>query len=168
MGPDFLFLIKNCCVTGIFDKSMEHVGTKEIVPYQLYVPPLECSLLEVLLYSLSAFIVDLAALVTRQVSCWQDCGCLTKVRCCLQVFRHRTPPESIELVALLLEYTPVKRIQPLEACAHDFFDELRDPNTRLPNGKDLPPLYNFTPTGRSLAPHNFTPTGRLLATISRP
>ena len=29
---------------------MEHVGTKEIVPYQLYVPPLEGSLLEVLLY----------------------------------------------------------------------------------------------------------------------
>ena len=48
-GPDFLFLIKNCSVTGIFDKSMEHVGTKEIVPYPLYVPLLEGSLLEVLL-----------------------------------------------------------------------------------------------------------------------
>ena len=45
-----MFLIKNCSVTGIFDKSMEHVGTKEIVPYQLYVPPLEGSLIEVLLY----------------------------------------------------------------------------------------------------------------------
>ena len=43
----------NCSVTGIFDKSMEHVGTKEIVPYQLYVPLLEGSLLEVLLYLLS-------------------------------------------------------------------------------------------------------------------
>ena len=66
------------------------------------------------------------------------------------MFRHRTPAESIELVALLLEYTPGRRIQPLEACAHVFFDELRDPNARLPNGKDLPPLYNFTPTGRGL------------------
>ncbi|KAK6121224.1 hypothetical protein DH2020_044998 [Rehmannia glutinosa] len=26
-----------------------------------------------------------------------------------------------------------------------FFDELRDPNTRLPNGRPLPPLYNFKP-----------------------
>jgi len=26
-----------------------------------------------------------------------------------------------------------------------FFDELRDPNTRLPNGRTLPPLFNFSP-----------------------
>lgn len=65
----------------------------------------------------------------------------------LQVFRHRTPAEAIELVSQLLEYTPGKRIQPLEACAHVFFDELRDNNARLPNGRELPPLYNLTPTG---------------------
>ena len=34
---------------------MEHVGTKEIVPYPLYVPPLEGSLLEVLLYTIFEF-----------------------------------------------------------------------------------------------------------------
>ena len=45
-----MFLIKKCSVTGIFDKSMEHVGTKEIVPYPLYVPQLKGSPLEVLLY----------------------------------------------------------------------------------------------------------------------
>ncbi|XP_021285854.1 shaggy-related protein kinase kappa isoform X1 [Herrania umbratica] len=33
----------------------------------------------------------------------------------------------------------------LEACIHPFFDELRDPNTRLPNGRPLPPLFNFKP-----------------------
>ena len=33
---------------------MLHIGTKEIVPYQLYVPPLEGSLLEVLLYNAKA------------------------------------------------------------------------------------------------------------------
>ncbi|KAK1275352.1 Shaggy-related protein kinase delta [Acorus gramineus] len=33
----------------------------------------------------------------------------------------------------------------LEACVHPFFDELRDPNTRLPNGRPLPPLFNFKP-----------------------
>ena len=66
----------------------------------------------------------------------------------LQVFRPRTPPEAIDLVSQLLEYTPSRRIAPLEACAHGFFDELRDPNTRLPIGRELPPLFNFTSTGR--------------------
>jgi hypothetical protein len=28
---------------------------------------------------------------------------------------------------------------------HPFFDELRDPNCRLPNGRPLPPLFNFKP-----------------------
>ena len=31
----------------------------------------------------------------------------------------------------------------LEACAHPFFDELREPNARLPNGRQLPPIFNF-------------------------
>ncbi|XLR19247.1 hypothetical protein S83_047159, partial [Arachis hypogaea] len=31
----------------------------------------------------------------------------------------------------------------LEACAHPFFDELREPNARLPNGHPFPPLFNF-------------------------
>jgi glycogen synthase kinase 3 beta len=61
-----------------------------------------------------------------------------------KVFRPRTPQEAIALVSMLLEYTPSRRVSPLEACAHVFFDELRDPNTRLPNGRELPPLFNFT------------------------
>lgn len=35
----------------------------------------------------------------------------------------------------------------MEACMHPFFDELRDPNTRLPNGRPLPPLFNFRTQG---------------------
>lgn len=31
----------------------------------------------------------------------------------------------------------------IEALVHPFFDELRDPNARLPNGRFLPPLFNF-------------------------
>jgi hypothetical protein len=34
---------------------------------------------------------------------------------------------------------------------HPFFDELRDPNCRLPNGRPLPPLFNFKPQGNSLS-----------------
>ena len=65
----------------------------------------------------------------------------------VQVFRARTPLEAIDLVSRLLEYTPSARISPLTACAHPFFDELRDPHTRLPSGRELPPLFNFTEHG---------------------
>jgi serine/threonine protein kinase len=67
-----------------------------------------------------------------------------------KVFRSKertTPPEAIDLVSKLLQYTPSARLTPLEACAHPFFDELRDPNTVLPNGKPLPALFNFTEAG---------------------
>jgi hypothetical protein len=35
----------------------------------------------------------------------------------------------------------------LDALIHPFFDDLRDPNTRLPNGRFLPPLFNFKSHG---------------------
>lgn len=66
----------------------------------------------------------------------------------VQVFRPRTPPEAIALCSRLLEYTPTARLTPLEACAHSFFDELRDPNIKLPNGREKPSLFNFTTQGR--------------------
>ncbi|CAH2041390.1 unnamed protein product, partial [Iphiclides podalirius] len=61
-----------------------------------------------------------------------------------KVFRACTPPDAISLVSRLLEYTPGARLSPLQACAHSFFDELREPAARLPNGRALPPLFNFT------------------------
>ncbi|XP_014296381.1 glycogen synthase kinase-3 beta isoform X2 [Microplitis demolitor] len=61
-----------------------------------------------------------------------------------KVFRARTPPEAMDLVSRLLEYTPPLRITPLAACAHQFFNELREQGTSLPNGRELPPLFNFT------------------------
>ena len=66
-----------------------------------------------------------------------------------QVFRVRTPPEAIALVSRLLEYTPGARITPLQACAHPFFNELREGNKTLPNGREFPPLFNFTEQGKS-------------------
>ena len=65
----------------------------------------------------------------------------------LQVFRPRTPAEAIDLVSRLLEYTPSNRITAIEACAHPFFDELRQPSTKMPNGRELPLLFNFTSQG---------------------
>ncbi|KAI4331104.1 hypothetical protein MLD38_029327 [Melastoma candidum] len=60
-----------------------------------------------------------------------------------KVFHKRMPPEAIDLVSRLLQYSPNLRCTALEACAHPFFDELREPNARLPNGRTLPPLFNF-------------------------
>jgi glycogen synthase kinase 3 beta len=65
----------------------------------------------------------------------------------LKVFRVRTPPEAIALVSRLLEYTPGARITPLQACAHPFFNELREGNKVLPNGREFPALFNFTEQG---------------------
>lgn len=43
----------------------------------------------------------------------------------------------------------------LEALIHPFFDELRDPNARLPNGRILPPLFNFKPHGMTCSQYSF-------------
>ncbi|KAL9234442.1 hypothetical protein vseg_009314 [Gypsophila vaccaria] len=61
-----------------------------------------------------------------------------------KVFNKRMPPEAVDLISRLLQYSPNIRCTALEACAHHFFDGLRQPNACLPNGKPLPPLFNFT------------------------
>ncbi len=40
-------------------------------------------------------------------------------------------------VSKLLQYSPAARLKALEALAHPFFDELRDPATTMPNGDPL-------------------------------
>ncbi|KAG5381406.1 hypothetical protein IGI04_032876 [Brassica rapa subsp. trilocularis] len=69
----------------------------------------------------------------------------------LQIFQKRMPPEAVDLVSRLLQYSPNLRCTALEACAHPFFDDLRDPNISLPNGRPLPPLFNFTPQGQPMS-----------------
>ncbi|CAH9108344.1 unnamed protein product [Cuscuta epithymum] len=69
-----------------------------------------------------------------------------------KVFHKRMPPEAVDLVSRLLQYSPTLRCTALEACAHPFFDALKDPNTCLPNGRPLPPLFNFTPQELAGAP----------------
>ncbi|GJN06394.1 hypothetical protein PR202_ga24121 [Eleusine coracana subsp. coracana] len=60
-----------------------------------------------------------------------------------KIFHKRMPPEAIDLASRLLQYSPSLRCSALDACAHPFFDELRAPNARLPNGRPFPPLFNF-------------------------
>uniref|UniRef100_F1KZS4 Glycogen synthase kinase-3 beta n=1 Tax=Ascaris suum TaxID=6253 RepID=F1KZS4_ASCSU len=61
-----------------------------------------------------------------------------------RVFRPGTCAEAIELISVLLVYSPERRLKPLAACAHPFFDELRKPNRELPNGHPIPTCVDFT------------------------
>ena len=67
-----------------------------------------------------------------------------------QVFR-KADPHAIDLISKLLEYTPTQRLSAIDALVQPFFDELRDPTTRLPDSRhpngasrDLPNLFDFT------------------------
>lgn len=61
-----------------------------------------------------------------------------------KVFRGKAPPNAIELVSQFLRYEPLKRLEAFEALAHPFFDELREPGSKLPNSKPIPDVFNFT------------------------
>ncbi|KAL4339140.1 hypothetical protein GQ457_08G022880 [Hibiscus cannabinus] len=61
-----------------------------------------------------------------------------------KIFNRRMPPEALDLLSRLLQYSPNLRCTAIEACAHPFFDDLRDPTACLPNGRALPPLFDFT------------------------
>ncbi|KAA8498490.1 Glycogen synthase kinase-3 beta [Porphyridium purpureum] len=57
--------------------------------------------------------------------------------------------DALDLLSQLLVYDPVKRMKPLDALAHPFFDELRDPSAKLPStrpegGRSFPPLFDFS------------------------
>lgn len=73
-----------------------------------------------------------------------------------KVFR-KADANAIDLIARLLEYTPTERLAAIDAMVHPFFDELRDPNTKLPDSRhgtgqlrDLPALFDFSRHGRTL------------------
>ncbi|KAI8341195.1 kinase-like domain-containing protein [Chlamydoabsidia padenii] len=69
-----------------------------------------------------------------------------------KVFRSRTPPEAIDLITHVLQYNPRTRPTASEALVHPFFDELRNPDTKMSNGKDLPILFDFTKEELSIRP----------------
>jgi glycogen synthase kinase 3 beta len=74
-----------------------------------------------------------------------------------KVFR-KASTDAIDLISRLLEYTPTQRLSAIEALCHPFFDELRDPSTKLPDSRgnggvrDLPPLFDFSRHELSILP----------------
>jgi len=61
-----------------------------------------------------------------------------------KVFRNKAPPDAIDLISRLLRYDPQARLSAFETLAHPFFDDLRQPNVKLPNGKKMPEIFNWT------------------------
>ena len=80
-----------------------------------------------------------------------------------KVFRSRTPKDSIDFVSKLLVYDPKARPTPLQALLDPYFDELKDPNTKLPTGQPLPDLFNFTKEPEMLKLTLDKETGKLVA-----
>jgi glycogen synthase kinase 3 beta len=71
-----------------------------------------------------------------------------------QVFK-KADPTALDLIEKLLEYTPTQRLSAIDAMVHPFFNELREPGTRLADSrhpsnppKTLPPLFNFSHHGK--------------------
>ncbi|GMY13345.1 shaggy-related protein kinase epsilon isoform X1 [Fagus crenata] len=65
----------------------------------------------------------------------------------LKGFRCEIGLKMVEITALLVDQNGdvEKYVLQLEACIHPSFDELGDPNIRLPHGHPLPPLFYFKP-----------------------
>jgi len=55
------------------------------------------------------------------------------------------PDNALDLISKFLIFAPKHRLDSFEALTHPYFDELRDSKTRLLDGGNLPPLFNFTP-----------------------
>jgi serine/threonine protein kinase len=69
------------------------------------------------------------------------------------VFKPTIPPETVDLVGNLLSYVPDLRYKAIEACGHPFFDDFRNPATKMPDGSPLPEeLYQLTPEELIMAP----------------
>jgi len=59
-------------------------------------------------------------------------------------------PSAQDLIKSMLVFQPDERLDSFDALGHDFFATLRINNARLPNGKRLPPLFNFSPNEKAL------------------
>jgi serine/threonine protein kinase len=61
-----------------------------------------------------------------------------------KVLGGRAPAQALDILSRMLQYVPTERITALQACAHPYFDELRDPAVELPTAFDKTTLFNFT------------------------
>merc|ERR1712060_994275 len=66
-------------------------------------------------------------------------------------YKNKPMPQAAQdLIKSMLVFQPDERLDSFNALGHDFFASLRLINARLPNGKRLPPLFNFSPNEKAL------------------
>jgi len=53
------------------------------------------------------------------------------------VFRDDTPKEAIDLIQQMIRYNPNERISNMDILSHPFFNELKEPNVKMPDGKEI-------------------------------
>jgi AcrR family transcriptional regulator len=58
------------------------------------------------------------------------------------LYQHVT--DKNDLISKVLVYDPERRLKPLEALLHPFFDELREQKTVLPSGDKMIDLFDFS------------------------
>ena len=58
-----------------------------------------------------------------------------------------------DLLDSIFAYSPSKRISPLQALCHPFFEDLRKEGFRMPGGRPLPNLFNWTEEELSASVH---------------
>jgi len=62
-----------------------------------------------------------------------------------KLFPSETSPDALDVMSKMLVYTPHKRIKPLAACTHLFFEQLRKTHTTHGSASSkLPALLEFT------------------------
>ncbi|OQR70986.1 glycogen synthase kinase-3 beta-like [Tropilaelaps mercedesae] len=61
-----------------------------------------------------------------------------------KALKNKPSTKAIRLLTKMLQYMPDTRIRCWEALAEPFFDDLRKTGARLPDGKPLPSLFDFT------------------------
>ena len=60
-----------------------------------------------------------------------------------RVFCNCYDEQACDLLEKILVYLPSKRINPLQALQHPFFDDLKKEDSRLPNGRQFPSLFDW-------------------------
>ena len=62
----------------------------------------------------------------------------------VKIFNEDVDIDGIDLLSKMLVYEPDRRIRPIDALCHPWFDELRDEGLVFPHGNLMHDLFNFS------------------------
>ena len=59
-----------------------------------------------------------------------------------QFWGKKAPKDAVDLMSKILCYRPMDRLTATQAMASPFFDDVRKPGKKMPDGKPIPPLFD--------------------------